>query len=76
MQQVISYSFWRFSVKGFPPDLRNLTSNRAIELAVLNVTKIEKKRKYEDLSAATTDIIGDKNDHEEVIAKYGPVHLL
>ena len=41
---------------------------------MLNVTKIEKKRKFEDLSAATTDI-GDEKDHELVIAKYGPIHL-
>ena len=62
-------------LKIFPSDYKNLTSNRAIELAVFNMTKVAKKRNFEDLSADVEENNAEGNDHEVVIVKYDPVYL-
>ena len=62
------------NLKIFPTDYKNLTSNRAIELAEFSWEE-KKLWIFEDLSADVEDNNAEGNDHEVVIVKYDPVYL-
>ena len=65
-------------LKTLPFDFQNLTTDIAIELAVLNTTKVAEKRKLDHSDCdipSTIDLLGDAEDDEVVLVKYDKVNL-